>query len=933
MIQYYMTFMFTTTKTHVFFLLLIFSLFRPINSWAQQSVGQKDKIVHIAANLVVDPADSLLRIVDRAKANGANTVIYSDSKLNIYGINGTAGNKWDSEMVKFVSGVKSRGMDLRLMTISMGFGGAVIASDPNLTTGYPIVDQKMIANNGVLTPMSSSNLVNGGFENYSGNTVTGTFQDAIGQRTFVDTNIKRSGNASFRAEGKDGQPSRLITTFGVKPFHQYTFTCWIKTNNLSADNLLVILRDNNNLDRNLSNLSISLPRTDGTRSYFNRPNNLTIDWTEVRIAFNSLNATTVNLGLSVFGGRSGTIWWDDVAIIDSPFLNWINRDDLPVSISNTNGQAIRFGTDVQLPVDPKLGQIGYAGNYGTNHAAPVVNILNENTVKQGDTVKVSGYHAMVTASGQISCSWNSPAVYNRMRQIHAKLQTDFQPDGYLLNYSEIRTGGWEPSDLQYGTSGAALAASLRRAYTDLFEVAPNAKHYFWSDMIDPNHNARANYYQINNTLDQSWVTLDTSRVTLATWWEGSKIIDTAPRSLAFFSNLGFKQVVGAFYDEDVTTNYNSWQGAATGVDKVEGSIYATWIDDFSKLEAFGDLWWSGVDALDSLTGPAQVSPGGTYTVEVAYSARKASEIAVVFQRNQVPTTTYGEARVSVPEGSGKVSVQMVIDSTTPGADNLYKWQAFLIAQTAGVIDSLASASQTGVSCKVVNVKTVYLLKNKASALYVRPQNTDDNARIVVAANDGSDWFKWDKIATDNGNFYLKNVQTGKYFRPETSADASLMQQKPTSSNGWWTQWSQVTSSDGITVHLINRNTGKHIRPQNGNVNSFVELRPSSWTGDWTRWSFEATTDTTIVANTTARIKAEDDLANINTNENIITLYPNPAQDRINIVDVENNKSYQVYDLMGRKVLFSKEASIDISNLVRGVYIVMIGTRKIRFTKE
>ncbi|WP_029489891.1 hypothetical protein [Aquimarina agarivorans] len=109
----------------------------------------------------------------------------------------------------------------------------------------------------------------------------------------------------------------------------------------------------------------------------------------------------------------------------------------------------------------------------------------------------------------------------------------------------------------FSTSGEALANSIERAFKDLSEVAPNAKQYFWSNMIDPFHNAILNYYQINNTLDKSWLGVDPKKVTLATWWEGQKIIDNGTRSLKFFSDLGFDQILGAFYYEDVTTNYNS----------------------------------------------------------------------------------------------------------------------------------------------------------------------------------------------------------------------------------------------------------------------------------------------------------------------------------------------------------------------------------------
>ena len=84
----------------------------------------------------------------------------------------------------------------------------------NLTTGYPIEQQELKATNGELIPIKSSNLVNGDFENFDGNNVLQwKSQDAVGERTFIDTTIKKSGNASFRAEAINNESSRIFTVF------------------------------------------------------------------------------------------------------------------------------------------------------------------------------------------------------------------------------------------------------------------------------------------------------------------------------------------------------------------------------------------------------------------------------------------------------------------------------------------------------------------------------------------------------------------------------------------------------------------------------------------------------------------------------------------------------------------------------------------------
>ncbi len=646
------------------------------------------RIMKIQANMVVDTADELLLLVDRAKAKGANTVLFGDSKLNRFGIGQNPGNRWQTETQKFVDGVREREMEILFMSIAMGFCGSVISDDANLTTGYPIEDQPLRLTNGELRPISTASVPNGGFENYSGNVPDGwNFQDAAGTRTFVDTVVKRSGNASFRAEAKGGEMSRIITTFNVQPFHQYTLRFWIKTENLSAQNVLAIIRDENNKARNLTNLRLSTPKADGSRQYFNRPQNLNLEWTEMRIAFNSLNATEVNLGLSMFGGTNGNLWWDDVSILDTPALNWLNRADLPIAVKRPDGTRLNMGTDVQDIVDTKLGQSGFAGKYDTHHIAPKIRVGTGSRIQEGEVVTISGYHALPTADGQISCSWNNPEVYARMRMIHERMATTFNPDGYLLNYSEIRTGGWEPSDTQFGTSGAALAASIEQAYKDLEAVAPGAKYYFWNDMVDPNHNAKADYYQINNTLAESWSTLDPNKVVIATWWEGQKITDRGPASLKFFADRGFEQVLGAFYDADVADNFSRWQTAAEGVSGIIGNMYATWRQDYSKIESYGDLWWTTsdgeteeetpIDSLSVTTSIPEVNPGNAYSLDIDYEASEERDIVVLFQQNSAPWKGYGYTRTAVPKGASTITLSIEIDEATPIETDGYKWVAFI----------------------------------------------------------------------------------------------------------------------------------------------------------------------------------------------------------------------------------------------------------------
>jgi hypothetical protein len=560
----------------------------------RMATGSRQRMVRVPANWVVDTADAKLAIVDRAKAVGANTVVLNDPKFMIWALGGSLGDRWAPEMRRFVDGVKQRKMKLVLDTITLGYCSAMLTPDVNLTTGYPIIDQALRAQGDKLVPVSTASIANGGFEESNGNTILSwDFQDAAGERTFVDTAVKRSGNASFRADARDGQSSRAGTSFAVKPWHQYVVSFWIKTEGLTASTVLPLLLAGPTNEFALTSQNLSVPAADGSRSYFSSPRNLTRDWTEVRIAFNSRQFDRVSLGLSTFGGSAGSIWWDDVAITDAPTLNWLVRDDLPRSAKlQADGSAVAIGSDIAEPVDPRLGQSGFTGAYATDHDAPQPAVLNAGRVSEGATVLLSGWHAQVTMRGQVACSWNNPRIYAQMRTVHERLNTEYRPDGFLLDISEVRTGGFEPSDTAFGSSGAALAASIRRAITDIGEVAPRAKVFFWSDMADENHNAKESFEQINGSLVGTWRGLDPRRVIVLNWWERTADINAkAAKSLQFFADRGFKQVIAGFYDIDVAENHGAWQAAAKGVPGIIGSMYTTYADDFSAVEAFAPLWW------------------------------------------------------------------------------------------------------------------------------------------------------------------------------------------------------------------------------------------------------------------------------------------------------------------------------------------------------
>ncbi len=544
--------------------------------------------VRIEGNLITTPVSTLLDRARAAKAAGANTVMFADPKINLWFANTNLAAQWLPKMKELVAGVRAEGMKIVLQTVPVGYCTPFLFNDPNMTTGYPVVNAPLTVQSGRLVPDQSASLANGSFETYSGNVPAGWDVDSPGLASFVDSSVAKSGSVSMRFEAASApnNQARAFATATVKPRQQYTLRFWAKTANLSAGYLGPYVIDAATGQR-LTDQHYSY-RNGPSRQYRGFTNSLSTDWTEMVIAFNSLDASSVRLALGAWGG-TGTLWVDDVRIDTTPLLNVIRRDNLPMTVRAPDGRAISEGSDITTIVDPELGQIEYTGNFDTYHASPTITLGPATTLKEGDRVFFSGYHALVTTAGQVGCSWHDPKVIALMKEVHRQAADNIGADGYLIDVEEVRTGGWEPTDAAYASSAASLSAHTQQVINDASAVT-GKPIYIWSDMFDPAANAVQSFYQVKGSMVGSGDGLDPNAVTIITWKDGDEAT-AAKEAVTYFAGRGFTQIIGGFYDRDVATNFNNWRPALAGQRNIAGSMYTTFTDDYSKLTEFGQLWW------------------------------------------------------------------------------------------------------------------------------------------------------------------------------------------------------------------------------------------------------------------------------------------------------------------------------------------------------
>jgi hypothetical protein len=454
---------------------------------------------------------------------------------------------------------------------SVGYGGAALAHDRNLAEGVPVQDAPFLVKNGEarLVPDETVRLVNGGFEEFAGHRLKGfSFHDQAGEISFVDREIKHGGQAALRLANFTANPhghGRVMQEIRVRPHRCYRVRLWVKTDGLrpaSAFRTLALAGQ-----RELAPRSFNLPAT--------------TDWRQLTMVFNSLGEEKVRLYAGIWGGQAGKVWLDDWSVEELGPLNVLRRPGTPVSVRNADGTGTYTeGRDYAPLVDPNYSP------YNVDRAAPPLKTLPGGRIKAGQTLRVSWYHPMVINDSQITVCMAEPALYEIFEHEAKLLAERLRPRRVLLNMDEIRMGG-TCAACRGRNMGELLGECITRQTQILRRHLPGAEIYIWSDMLDPNHNARGRYYLVDGDYTGSWKHVPKDLI-MAVW-------GGAPRekSLRFCADEGFRTLVACYYDADDLNDVKRWLELAGRTPNVRGFMYTPWQKKYTLLPAFGDLLQAG----------------------------------------------------------------------------------------------------------------------------------------------------------------------------------------------------------------------------------------------------------------------------------------------------------------------------------------------------
>lgn len=511
--------------------------------------AKKERWIYIPSNFQADPkVAEVLQLIERAGKSGYTHALIADSKFSRLA---TVTSNYAPNVAKVKAAAKAAKIEIVPALFPVGYSNDALFHDPNLAEGLPVKDAKFVIKNGVPEIVADPPVSLPG----------GAMNDRSGWG-FIDDSLAVDGGA-MKSAATDGN-ARLQKPLKVSPFRQYHVSVRIKTQGFGGGQPEIKA-----ISKEGKSLQWTSIHADADQ-----------DWKQYDVTFNSLEATEVGIYFGVWGGHRGTLWWDDAKIEECGPVNLLRRAGTPLVVRLEGGRVMSEMNDFGRYFDPEMGTKPWNGEYTAWHKPPEMQFK---TLKTGDVLRVSYYHAHVIHDGQVCGCVEEPAFQEILRDQSARVPALWESRAHLMSHDEWRVMGWDESCRKSGLSPGGIAARNLRFCTGLLKKkVPGGRILVWSDMFDPHHNAVKDYYLVNGSLENSWEGLDRG-VEVMNWNFGKRA-----ESLEFFAKRGNPQVIAGFYDESLD-HVSAWLDSAAKVEGVKGFMYTTWRNDYSKLEEVAEI--------------------------------------------------------------------------------------------------------------------------------------------------------------------------------------------------------------------------------------------------------------------------------------------------------------------------------------------------------
>lgn len=505
-----------------------------------------ERWIYCSENLLVDRnVDALETLLRRAAKAGYTHVLLTDSKFSRLG---EMDERYFAHARRIKELAQTLGLELVPALFPIGYSNDLLGQNPNLIEALPVRDLELIIRKGAGEPVDPPELRGGDMND-------------LGVWDWHDATVTQDDGAAKMTITKDAN-SRIAQKIRLKPFHPYHLSVRIRSRDLHATpEVKVLTKEGRAL--NYQNLGVKSNQ----------------DWTEHHVVFNSLDHSEATLYLGCWGGSGGEVWWDDLRWESAGFLNVVRRPGAPLSVRRDDDSALTEGNEMEFMKDPRMGTVPWKGEYEVWHEPPVL----RTSLPDGTRLKASFYHAITIYDGQAMICPSEPETVALLKDQARRMHALWGAKGYMMSHDEIRVLNWcGACEARHLDAGAILADNVRTCIGILRTVNPGGRIYVWSDMFDPNHNARDDYYLVRGNLAGSWEGLDPDVVIVPWYFEKRR------ESLAWFAGRGHRQVIAGYYDHD-PEQVRDWLEAAKMVKGVDGVMYTTWRHAYGDLERFARL--------------------------------------------------------------------------------------------------------------------------------------------------------------------------------------------------------------------------------------------------------------------------------------------------------------------------------------------------------
>ncbi|MFC1582822.1 hypothetical protein ACFL4W_04715, partial [Planctomycetota bacterium] len=122
---------------------------------------------------------------------------------------------------------------------------------------------------------------------------------------------------------------------------------------------------------------------------------------------------------------------DDMELTECGAVNLVRREGCPLKVTNADATIVyEEGKDFETWNDPKSGNSPWPGSFDDYHEEPPIVLTADSRIKDGDTIKVSYYHAMTTLWGAGFPCWLNEDVFKYGREQIENMEKYFKPKKY-----------------------------------------------------------------------------------------------------------------------------------------------------------------------------------------------------------------------------------------------------------------------------------------------------------------------------------------------------------------------------------------------------------------------------------------------------------------------------------------------------------------------